>query len=47
MICVDCDKVVKQTKVYAFNLNELKRKPPNNFCCMLPWYKENKLYLKT
>ena len=29
LICNDCDKLSNQTKIYAANLNELKRKLPN------------------
>ena len=36
-----CDKLVKQTKEFAANLNELKRKPANKFGQMLPWYEDN------
>ena len=35
---VDCDKLVKQTKEFSANLNELKRQPPNEFGHMLPKY---------
>ena len=40
LICVDCDKLLNQTKIYASNLNELEKKPPENFGHMLPYYKE-------
>ena len=36
-----CDKLVNQTKEFAANLNELKRKPANKFGQMLPWYEDN------
>ena len=34
----NCDKLVKQRKEFAANLNELKRKAPNEFGHMLPEY---------
>ena len=41
LICKDGDKLINQTKVYASNLKETKRKPPNSFGYMLPWSREN------
>ena len=41
-ICKDCDKLNNQIKVCASNLHGLKRKPPNKFGRMLPYYKEEK-----
>ena len=40
LICTDCDKENIQKKVYASNLNDLKRKPPNIISHMLPHYEE-------
>ena len=38
-LCDRCDNLVNQNKEFSANLNELKRKPPNEFGYMLPWYK--------
>ena len=38
ILCDDCDKLVNQKKEFSANLNELKRKKPNNFGHMLPKY---------
>ena len=38
-ICCDaCDKLVNQTKKFSANLNEIKRKAPNEFGHMLSWH---------
>ena len=36
VLCDDCDKLVKQTKEFSANLNELKREKPIDFGHMLP-----------
>ena len=36
ILCDDCDKLVNQKKEFTANLNELKRKRPNDFGYMLP-----------
>ena len=36
LLCDSCDKVVNHRKKISANLNELKRKPPNEFRHMLP-----------
>ena len=38
ILCEDCKLKTKQVKEFEANLNELKRKPPNNFGHMLPYY---------
>ena len=38
ILCDDCDKLVNQNKEISANINELKRKPPNEFGHMLPKY---------
>ena len=38
ILCNDCDKLVNQRKEFSANLNELKRKKPNDLGHMLPKY---------
>ena len=38
-LCDNCDELVNQTKEFPTILIELKRKAPNVFNNMLPWYK--------
>ena len=38
VLCDDCDKLVNQNKEFSANLNEIKRKKPNNLGHMLPKY---------
>ena len=38
ILCDDCDKLVKQNKDFAANLNELKREKPNDQGHMLTKY---------
>ena len=37
-LCENCILKTKQVKEFEANLNELKRKPPNEFGYMLPYY---------
>ena len=37
-ICEDCESKTKQYKEFEANLNDLKRRPPNEFGHMLPYY---------
>ena len=39
-LCEDCNLKTKQVKEFEANLNELKRKPPNEKGQMLPYYIE-------
>ena len=38
ILCEECKLKTKQVKEFEANLNELKRKPPNEFGHMLPYY---------
>ena len=38
-LCVVCNNQINENKKFEANLNELKRRPPNNFGHMLPYYK--------
>ena len=42
LICDDCDKLTNLTKIYASNLNELKRQTPDVFGQILPYYSKKR-----
>ena len=39
ILCTTCNNKINESKEFEANLNELKRRPPNEFGYMLPYYK--------
>ena len=40
ILCDGCDELVDQNEEFSENLNESKKQAPDEFCHMLPWYKQ-------
>ena len=38
ILCTTCNNQIHENKEFEANLNLLKRKTPNEFGCMLPYY---------